>query len=278
MKKSILFIAIATVLNSAQGQTCCKKMPDQEFAQLAMNESFAAAHLDPLPFNESKPEGKVITFKTSDTIPGNAYIKMADFKTNNWIFVYHEWWGLNEYIKKEADRLQSTIKNCNVIAIDLYDGKVAKDAKIAQGYSSNLNVIRVRNIIEGAVAYVGDEVKIVSLGWCMGGGWSLQSAWLEGKNAVGCVMYYGMPENDIEKLKKFPCDLLGIFGTKDQFINPKMIERFQSNLNSAGVKNTIKFFDADHAFANPSNPKHNVEATNASNDLVLTYIKEKFNN
>ncbi len=279
MKNTILLFAVFAAFNSAHGQSCCTKNSNQAFAQLAMNESFVSAHLDPLPITDVvKLKGKNITFKIEGQAEGKAYVSMSEFSSNNWIFVYHEWWGLNDYIRKEADKLQTSLQNVNVIAIDLFDGKVANDAKVAQELSSKLNDERARSIITGALNYVGNDMRIVSLGWCLGGGWSLQSAFLEGQSAVGCIIYYGVPENDIEKLKSLQCDILGIFATNDKFIDAKMVSNFQENLETAGIKHTIKFYEADHAFANPSNPKHNIEATNAANEVVLTYLKEKFNN
>lgn len=278
MKNTILLFAVFAAFNSTQGQSCCAKKSNQAFSQLAMTENFASAHMDPLPFTDEKLKGKNIDLNIKGQNPGKAYVVMSDDGTNNWIFVYHEWWGLNDYIRKEADNLQAKMQNVNVMAIDLFDGKVAKDAKTAQALSSSLNDARAKSIINGALNFIGQDMKIVSLGWCLGGGWSLQSAILEGKNAVGCVMYYGFPENDVEKLKSIQCDILGIFAAKDEFIDKKMVNNFHENLETAGVKHEIKFYEANHAFANPSNPKHNVEATNAAYDVVLTYLKEKFNN
>lgn len=42
-----------------------------------------------------------------------------------YVFVIHKPWGLNNYIKQEAEKLQKELGNVNVIALDLYDGKVA---------------------------------------------------------------------------------------------------------------------------------------------------------
>lgn len=278
MKNTIILLAVFAAFSTAQGQSCCTKNTDQSFPQLAMSDGFAAAHLEPLPFTDEKPNGKNIILDIKGQNPGKAYVIMSEAPTKNWIFVYHEWWGLNDYIRKEADKLQTSLGNVNVIAIDLFDGKVADDAKAAQELSSNLNDARARSIIKSALNYVGNDMRIVSLGWCFGGGWSLQSALLEGQSAVGCVMYYGVPENDVNKLKTLKCDILGIFATNDDFIDKNMVSKFQTNLETAGVKNTIQFYEANHAFANPSNPKHDVEATRSAYDLVLTYLKEKFAN
>jgi carboxymethylenebutenolidase len=56
---------------------------------------------------------------------------------------------------------------------------------------------------------VGNKAKVFTIGWCFGGGWSLQTALLGGNQVVGCVMYYGMPEADVNKLKTLHCDVIG---------------------------------------------------------------------
>ncbi|MBK7966745.1 MAG: dienelactone hydrolase family protein [Bacteroidetes bacterium] len=42
-------------------------------------------------------------------------------------------------------------------------------------------------------------------------------------------------------------------------------------------KFTKHIFDADHAFANPSNPKYDKVATAKANELVIKFLKENFN-
>jgi carboxymethylenebutenolidase len=41
---------------------------------------------------------------------------------------------------------------------------------------------------------LGKSAKIGTIGWCFGGGLSLQASLTAGKQAAATVMYYGMPE------------------------------------------------------------------------------------
>jgi carboxymethylenebutenolidase len=97
---------------------------------------------------------------------------------------------------------------------------------------------RLQTIIEGAIAYAGKDAKIASVGWCFGGGLSLKSAILEGKQAVGCVIYYGMPEKDVAKLKTLNCDVLGLFAGKEQWISPAVVAQFEKDMVAATMPNT----------------------------------------
>jgi carboxymethylenebutenolidase len=241
-----------------------------------MNESFAKLHADPLPFTLEKPKGTMVNFKTADGRTSQAYEIKAAKPTDKVLFIFHEWWGLNDYIKQEADKLHDELGDVNVYALDLYDGMVAFTREDAQKLMGTMKEDRSKAIIKGAIDMVGKKAKICNLGWCMGGGWSLQAALLEGDQATGCVMYYGMPEQDVAKLKTLHCDVIGFFGTRDKHINPELVKKFQDNMKSAGKTLTVHNYDADHAFANPSNPVFDKAATDDSRKKELAYLKGKW--
>jgi carboxymethylenebutenolidase len=182
---------------------------------------------------------------------------------------------LNDYIKQQADEYAKDLENVDVYAIDLYDGKVATDVPTAQKFMGGLQQERAASIIKGLIVSVGPEKSIVTLGWCLGGAWSLQASLIAESQSAGCVMYYGMPESKIERLKTLNSDVLGIFATEDQFINQEVVKTFQVNMQKAGKKLTVYNYKADHAFANPSNPKYNKEFTFEARAKSLEFIKLK---
>ena len=145
-------------------------------------------------------------------------------------------WGLNDFVKKESETIYNELGNVNIIDLDLYDGKSATNAQDAGKLMQGVKEDRAKAIINGAIAYVGPGAHIATLGWCFGGGWSLQTTLLAGKEAVGCVMYYGMPEQDVARLKTLNCDVLGNFANKDQWINPKVVAKFEENMKAADKK------------------------------------------
>ncbi|MEJ0030095.1 MAG: dienelactone hydrolase family protein [Bacteroidota bacterium] len=100
-----------------------------------------------------------------------------------------------------------------------------------------------------ALNYIGPQAKVGTIGWCFGGGLSLLGALEGGKQTVACVMYYGMPVDDVEKLKTLNSDVLNIWPTKDRRINKEVMDKFAANMKAAGKTLTIKSYDADHAFA-----------------------------
>ena len=88
-------------------------------------------------------------------------------------------------------------------------------------------------------------------------------------------MYYGMPEQDINKLKTLHCAVLGNFANKDGWINPKVVAKFDSSMKVAGKKLYLHQYDADHGFANPSNPIYNSEATKDAYANTIAFLKPR---
>ncbi len=262
--------------STAQTHSCCAMSSTQEFAMLGTKSDFAAAHLAPIPFSYSSDKGKMVAITCKDGKPANAYEVRTAKASNKYLVVIHEWWGLNDYIKREAVALFEELGDVNVIAIDLYDGKVADAPDKAQECMKSLTDDRAKAIINGVVEYAGKNAKIQSIGWCMGGGWSLQTSLLAGKQMKGCVMYYGMPEKSVDKLKTIACPVLGIFANKDKYITPEVVAQFEKDMKAAGKTLTVKRYDADHAFANPSNPHYEKTMADEAHGIAVKFLNANF--
>ncbi|MCS6973280.1 MAG: dienelactone hydrolase family protein [Cyclobacteriaceae bacterium] len=254
-------LLVLTLQLSAQDVALCHTPATEKFALFASNKQFLKDHPNPVRYVHQSDVGKMISFATPNGPDARGYLLMAKNKTNNWIFVFQEWWGLNDHIKREAEKLYNELGNVNVLALDMYDGKLADKREDAARYMSEFKQDRGNAIVQGALNYAGKNARIGTVGWCFGGGQALQAALTAGKQAVACVMYYGMPEENVERLKTLNCDVLNIWPTQDQWINKNVMDKFEANMKAAGKKLTIKAYEADHAFANPSNPKHNPEFT-----------------
>lgn len=266
---------MVTVAYAQDGITVCHTPATEKFALFASNKEFNMSHANPLPYKHQSEVGKMITFKTPDGKEANAYLLEAKTKTNNWIFVFQEWWGLNDHIKRESEQLYKDLGNVNVLALDMYDGKVTANRDEAGKLMGEFKQERGDAIVKGALDFAGKNARVGSVGWCFGGGQSLQAALMAGKQAAACVMYYGMPEENVDRLKKLNCDVLNIWPTQDKWINVNVMDKFDSNMKTAGKNLTIKSYDADHAFANPSNPKFNKEFTADAYKNTLEFFKAR---
>ena len=275
--KKILLLLLLTSSFFANGQkTCCALVSSTDaFAALSKEETFRLAHENPLPFVYESNVGEMVNFATPDGKTANAFLLKSAKKSNNWLIVYQEWWGLNDHIKKQAETFYNDLKDVNVLAVDMYDGKIATNREDAGKYMQEAKEERLNAIIEGMSKYVGKKAHIASVGWCFGGGLSLKSALFSGKKAVGCVMYYGMPVQDLAQLKTLNCDVLGLFAGREKWISPTVVADFEKNMKTANKSLTVKSYDAEHAFANPSNPNFDKIATADAYALAIDYLKKR---
>lgn len=247
----------------------------EQFRAEAMTTEFAAMHENPNEYKLTHATGSTIEFAAPNGKAASGYLIKSKKKTKNWIFVIQEWWGLNDHIKREAEALAKELGNVNVLAIDMYDGKVAATPDSAMKLMRAATTERLEAIVKGSLAFAGSKAKIFTIGWCFGGMWSLQSSLLAGKQAAGCVMYYGRPENNLDKLKNLNCEVIGFFGNKDQSPAPAVVNKFVDDMAAAGKKLTVNRYEAGHGFANPSNPSFNKEATEDARRKTLVFLKDK---
>ncbi|MEO6039475.1 MAG: dienelactone hydrolase family protein, partial [Saprospiraceae bacterium] len=235
--------------------------------------AFLNAHPDPEAVELTK-KGKMIEFAVAGGPNGRAFFVKAKHKTNKYLLVFQEWWGLNAFVKNEAAAWNKNL-DINVLAIDLYDGKIAATADEAGKLMKANDPARSTALINGAMAYAGPQADFRTIGWCFGGGWSLQAAILGGPKTKACVMFYGMPESEVTKLRNLNTDVLYIHADKDQWLTEQVVSDFEKNMKTAGKNLTVKHYDADHAFANPSSPKYNATAAQDARAVVKAYLMGK---
>jgi len=172
------------------------------------------------------------------------------------LVVIHEWWGLNDWVKEQAQKFAE--QGYVALAPDLYRGKVANDPSMAHELSRGLSQDQGVRDLEAAFDYLASRSdvrhdKIGSVGWCMGGGYSLQLAVNESKLAA-CVVNYGSMPTDKDAIQKIQAPVLGNFGAEDHGINPAAVQAFESAMKAAGKSIDLKEYEgAGHAFENPNN-------------------------
>lgn len=278
MKKILLLSSLligAFFANAQQATSCCQLTAQQTFNSYADEKAFLKKHPNPVPVNEPITQGEMVELRPADGKAAKAFLIKAQQPTTKYLFVIHEWWGLNDHIKQEAVKLSADLPDYNIIALDLYDGKIATERESAAKYMQSVSADRSVAIINAAIEMAGDGAQIATIGWCFGGGWSHQAALLAGSKAIGCIIYYGQPELNKEKLAAMQCDALMIWPTQDQWINAQVVEGFKEAMADAGKQLEVLAYDADHAFANPSNPKFNKEFGNDAYNHALEYLKSK---
>jgi carboxymethylenebutenolidase len=173
------------------------------------------------------------------------------------VVVIQEWWGLNDWIKDNAKRLAG--KGFVAIAPDLYHGQVTDDPKVAGQLSKGLPKDRAITDLKATVDTLTGmsnvrKDRIGAIGWCMGGGYSLQLA-LKDDRIKSCVMCYGAVVTDAEKLKTLHATVLGVFGEDDKGIPATGVRMFEEALKTAGkpAEKINIYQGAGHGFMRPKN-------------------------
>lgn len=198
---------------------------------------------------------------------------LDDGAADTGVVMIHEWWGLNDNIREMAKILAS--HGYQVLAVDLFKGKVATTSQEAQAQVGALNQAEATQNMKDAVKYLRDRGanRIVSLGWCFGGGQSLQLA-LSGETLVATVIYYGFLDTNQQNLSKIKWPVQGIFGEKDQAIRVPTVRAFESALKNNSITNEIFIYpEVGHAFANPSGDAWAPEETKDAWARTLDFLK-----
>src|SRR5579862_2774724 len=138
------------------------------------------------------------------------------------LVVIHEWWGLTDWVKEQTEKLAG--QGYVALAVDLYRGKVTSDPEEAHELMRGLPDDRALSDLKAAFDYLStrkdvDRGRIGSIGWCMGGGYSLQLAIHEPRLAA-CVVNYGALPTDPQELQQIGAPVLGNFGALDRGITP----------------------------------------------------------
>ena len=197
------------------------------------------------------------------------------------VIMIHEWFGLNEHIKNQADILAK--EGYVVLAVDLYQGEVATTSNRAMELSSSVrnNPASATDNLRSAVSYVKslemvDGNRIASLGWCFGGDWALQLVLNSSDNPLAAtVIYYGRPVTDAASLSNIHWPILGIFGDQDQAIGVESVKQFTSALNASGITNEIYLYEGvGHAFANPSGDNYAPKETADAWQKTMAFLRQ----
>ena len=112
-----------------------------------------------------------------------------------------------------------------------------------------------------------------SIGWCFGGGQSLNLA-LNNQDMDATVIYYGSLVTEQEALSSISWPVLGVFAGLDQGIPVESVNDFESSLNELDITNEIYIYEeVDHAFANPSGERYAPEESKDAWQVTLKFLE-----
>jgi carboxymethylenebutenolidase len=172
------------------------------------------------------------------------------------IVVIQEWWGLNDWIIDNAKHFAEL--GYIAIAPDLYHGKVTDNPSVAGQLMKGLPPDRALRDLKTCVDELVNnpkvnKEKIGCIGWCMGGGYTLQAALNDPRIAAAAICYGRVVDNP-ETLQPLKAAILGVFGAKDQGIPVATVRKFEEAAKTAGkTVEKINVYPAGHGFMRPTN-------------------------
>lgn len=273
--RTLLVLTVCTL------QACSSDTSD---SSAKYTEQVAQAHAGDTPRSNVTPVSDVNSLSTSQvdyaTIDGktiSGYLaRPADAPANiPGILLIHEWWGLNDNIKRTAEILAA--EGYAALAVDLYGGRTAENADsakqlmqeaMAHGAASEEN-------LRQAYGYLNRQgsARVGVIGWCFGGGVALRTALNMAEKINALAIYYGPLVLDRKALASLRMPVLGIFAAQDQTIPVKDVNQFASTLKALNKDLDIRIYpDVEHAFANPSGEHYAPKPAADAWEATLTFF------
>ena len=201
---------------------------------------------------------ETITIRRTGGIPVSAALALPDADNAPAILLVHEWWGLNDQIKSVA--LEFAKLGYVALAVDLYGKPAVTDAASARAMMQAVDPEAATDTLVSWVDWLKSHPaangKVGTIGWCFGGGWSLNASLATPVDAT--VIYYGNVSRGADALRALKGPVLGHFATRDKSINAEMVRGFEQAMTEAGQgeRLSVNWYEADHAFANPTSSRY----------------------
>jgi carboxymethylenebutenolidase len=211
------------------------------------------------------------------TLPGGqsviAALAVPDQVPAGGVVLVHEWWGLNNEIKTMAAEFAR--EGFVALAVDLYGGSVGATGEEAQALMQAVDPAIATETLATWVDWLRNDPrvngKVATLGWCFGGGWALNAAIATPVEAT--VVYYGRVNRETEDLAMLSGPVLGHFGERDGNINHEMVDPFVERMQEAGKPVEVHWYDADHAFANPTGDRYDQDDAKLAWQRTLDFLR-----
>jgi carboxymethylenebutenolidase len=194
------------------------------------------------------------------------------------LLVVHEWWGLNDNMRQTANRLAG--EGYIALVVDLYGGETASIPKEAIKLMTALmaDTGKGDENVKQAYHYLEETVgapRIGSIGWCMGGRWSLRTAVLFPDDIDATVIYYGNTTDDEAELAPLQMPVLGNFAADDPVVKVESVKAFTAMMENLGKDIDVKIYEgAQHGFSNPSGMAYNAEAAEDAWRRTIGFLNE----
>ena len=190
------------------------------------------------------------------------------------VLLVHEWWGLNDQIKAVAAEFAR--EGYLALAVDLYDRRVATTPDDARSYMQQVDPAAATETLAVWIDWLESQSSatgdIGTVGWCFGGGWLLAASLVRPVEAT--VVYYGRVNRTAAELAPLDSPVLGHFATRDGWIDRNMVGGFERAMESAGKTYEVHWYEADHAFANPTSARYDADDAALAWQRTLSFFRK----
>ena len=172
--------------------------------------------------------------------------------------VIHEWWGHNDYARKRARMLAEA--GYVALALDMFgEGKVATHPKEAGEFASKIggDLPLAERRFKSAMRVLAerddvDASRLVTVGYCFGGGTALNMARL-GLDLRAVASVHGGLNPGLEVATgQIKAQLLVCHGGDDALIPMTSVEAFKKEMTTAEADYAVNIYPgAKHSFSNP---------------------------
>jgi dienelactone hydrolase len=174
------------------------------------------------------------------------------------ILVVHEWWGINDFVRRRVDQLAGL--GYVAFAADIYGKGVRttnpKEAgELAGRFRKDRQLLRARAAAGLDVLRQEphtDPARLAAIGFCFGGTTVLELA-RSGADLGGVVSFHGGLDTpnpvDATRIKG---RVLALHGADDPFVPAADVAGFEKEMRSAGIDWQLNIYGgAVHSFTNP---------------------------
>ncbi|MGL6162707.1 dienelactone hydrolase family protein [Microbulbifer sp.] len=175
------------------------------------------------------------------------------------ILVIHEWWGHNDFVREQADRLAAL--GYTAFALDMFgsgkqadnptdaaalmNGALETPGAVKQRFHTALDLLQKHETVDGA--------RIAAQGYCFGGAVALNMARL-GLDLKGVVSFHGTLDSDIKiEPGTVKAEIQVYVGGADDMIPVDQVAAFAKEMQTAEVKFQLTSYPGvKHGFTNPA--------------------------